>query len=478
MAALAMVGLSLLAALMSVRGLLHERQARAREVQASMASYSAGTQSINGPLLVFPYRVVTSTWDGDGKPGGGSGKWTVAHSRYTLALVPKELKVDGQLATETLKRGIFEARIFSGPIALTGSFELPGANPVNVSPSAGDGQKVEVQWGEPFLVLGLGDTRGIRALDGRLGGEALRFTSGTAVGWQATGVHALATKLAAPTALSSAAALPFDLKLELSGSEGLQIEPAAEQTRLALRSNWQHPSFAGNMAPSQREVSATGFSAQWAINQLATGAATLRCKGADVSGGRLPNAPLLLQVAEGCERLPAAMVGVNLLDPVDRYLLSERTLKYAVLFLLLVFAAVFVMEVVRRLSVHPVQYGLVGAALALFFLLTLALSEHLDFWLAYWVAAAACCGLLTYYASYVLRGWTAGATFGGLVLGLFGLLYAILQSENNALLLGSLALFALLATIMVLTRHVDWSALNLAQPAAPARAEPKLAGGL
>lgn len=462
-AAMAMVAVSLLIAVGSVRHLVRERQQRAHEVQASMASYSAGSQTLNGPLLVFPYQVSVQTWSGPGKPGSGAGSWNEQQLlQRSLVLAPKTLKVDGQLQTETLKRGIFEARIFSGPVVLTGQFELPGINPASLAASSADGQRLELQWGQPSLLLGLGDTRGIRALAGKLGDAALRFDSGTGVAWQAHGVHALTPQWNAPAILAGNSTVEFDVRLELAGSESLQIEPSAGQTHISLRSNWQHPSFVGSMAPTAREVSAAGFNTQWAINQLATGTAQAKCKGGNSALPRVGGSSLLLQGpgSEGCERLPAAMVGVNLIDPVDHYALSERTLKYAELFLLMVCAAVFVMEVVRRVSVHPIQYALVGAALALFFLLVLALGEHVPFWQAYWGASLACAALLTYYASYVLRGWQAGVLFGALVLGLLGVLFAILQSESTALLLGSGALFALLATIMVLTRHVDWSTLE------------------
>ncbi len=477
--AMAMVAVSLLVAIGSVRHLVRERQQRAHEVQASMASYSAGSQTLNGPLLVFPYQVSVQTWSGKGKPGSGAGSWSEQRlEQRSLVLAPKTLKVDGQLQTETLKRGIFEARIFSGPLLLSGQFELPAINPALLAASSADGQRLELQWGQPQLVLGLGDTRGIRALAGKLGEAPLRFDSGTGVAWQAQGVHALAPQWAADAVLAGSGTVDFDLRLELAGSEGLQIEPTAGQTHIQLRSNWQHPSFVGSMAPSAREVSANGFATQWAINQLATGAAQVRCKEATTTLPRVGNSALLLQgPGEGCQRVPAAMVGVNLIDPVDHYALSERTLKYAELFLLVVCAAVFVMEVVRQVSVHPIQYALVGAALALFFLLVLALGEHVVFWQAYWGASGACAALLAYYASYVLRGWRAGALFGALVLGLLGVLFAILQSESAALLLGSGALFVLLATIMVLTRHVDWSMLDAQlQRPAPGRPQPQMAG--
>ncbi len=42
----------------------------------------------------------------------------------------------------------------------------------------------------------------------------------------------------------------------------------------------------------------------------------------------------------------------------------------------------------------------------------------------------------------------------------YGSLYVILQSEDYALLLGSILLFILLAAAMFLTRNIDWYAIG------------------
>ena len=152
---------------------------------------------------------------------------------------------------------------------------------------------------------------------------------------------------------------------------------------------------------------------------------------------------------------------MSFVDPVDQYLKSDRAAKYAFLFIGLTFAGFFVFEVLRRYSVHPVQYGLVGLSLALFFLLLLSFSEHIGFAAAYLVSATACVGLITFYVRHVLASRAHAAAFGGALAALYGLLYGILSSEDYALLMGSLLVFGLLGAVMVLTRKVNWCAARV-----------------
>jgi inner membrane protein len=139
--------------------------------------------------------------------------------------------------------------------------------------------------------------------------------------------------------------------------------------------------------------------------------------------------------------------------------LSDRATKYGLLFVVLTFVAVGLVEVLRRLRVHPVQYLLVGSALTVFFLLLVSLSEHLPFSVSYLAASVACTSLLAYYGSHVLGGWRAGAVFGAALGVLYGALYVLLQLEQTALVLGSVLLFAVLAAVMVATRKLDWYGL-------------------
>jgi inner membrane protein len=166
--------------------------------------------------------------------------------------------------------------------------------------------------------------------------------------------------------------------------------------------------------------------------------------------------------------------GVAFIDPVSAYVLSDRATKYGLLFIALTFVGVGLVEVLKRLRVHPVQYLLVGSALAVFFLLLVSLTEHLLFAWAYLAASAACTTLLAFYASFVLRGARAGAVFGAAIAALYGALYLLLQMEQSALVLGSLLLFAVLGAVMVATRRVDWYALmdQLRREASPPPVKP------
>jgi inner membrane protein len=237
--------------------------------------------------------------------------------------------------------------------------------------------------------------------------------------------------------LQPGATLELALDFELAGTGRIGWVPLADDTEVTLVSPWPHPSFGGNFLPRTRRVGADGFEATWRVPALSTQARTQFA-------------------ARGEERPQPEQFSVSLADPVDPYRLAERAAKYGMLFIVLTFAAFFVLEMVRRWRIHPMQYLMIGAALVLFFLLLLSLAEHLAFGAAYALASGACIGLLAYYLRHVLGGWRAGLVMSSLLVALYGVLYSILLSEDNALLLGSLLLFGVLATMMTVTRRIDW----------------------
>ena len=189
-------------------------------------------------------------------------------------------------------------------------------------------------------------------------------------------------------------------------------------------------------------MTATGFSATWSTTRLAT------------------NMLHQLSVALRGDRSLDTLLGVRFVDPADGYAQTDRAIKYGLLFIGLTFAAFFLFEVLKRLAIHPLQYGLTGAALVLFYLLLLSLSEHLDFGIAYAIATAGCVALLGYYLVYVLGSVARGVSFGALLTAVFGILYVLISLEDHALLAGSVTLFGCLALVMVLTRKVDWYQLG------------------
>jgi inner membrane protein len=216
---------------------------------------------------------------------------------------------------------------------------------------------------------------------------------------------------------------------------------------VTLRSAWPHPSFYGRYMPESR-VGEDGFSATWRTSFFSTNARQLyeRC----LSGS----------ASQQCIAFNELAHGVALYQPADLYQQLERSAKYGFLFIFLTFAAFFLHELLKRLAIHPIQYGLVGFALATFFLLVTSLGERIGFASAYGIASAASIGLVGFYLCHVLRSLPRGLAFAGLLSSLYGLLFLLVEAEENALLAGSLALFALIALVMVATRKVDWYALE------------------
>ncbi|MBS7457765.1 cell envelope integrity protein CreD [Coralloluteibacterium stylophorae] len=417
--------------LLLMRGLVHERQARGAEAAAEIARASSRPQRLVGPyLLIEAERVVRARHaEGRGRDAGEGG--TLRETVYELVL-PETLVADSTLTTETRRRGLFTVPLYRDALTLEAVFAVP-------PDPAPEGEVLSYRRTGARLGLGLGDARGIRGIDLEVDGRALQVEPGSGQAWLAEGVHARL-----PAAALAGGRLQMALSADLIGTESLRFVPAGSDTRVTVRGDWPHPSFDGNYLPDTRRVGDAGFEAEWRISRLASNAQQVlgRCAGAG---------------ADGCFGLEETTFGLRLVDPVDRYLMTDRAMKFGLLFLVLVFGAVFLVEALRGVAVHPVQYGLTGLALGLFFLLLLALSEHIGFGPAYLLAALACIGLVASYMGGVLGGRRRGVGFALLLALLYGLLYGLLRSETYALLVGSVALFALLAAVMFATRRLDWS---------------------
>ncbi len=442
-----LLALLLLIPLTMIDGLVQERQYLRKSVLEDIARSSSQPQQLLGPLLVLPWEHTRLVWRTVKETGVRYQEEVREYGRLYFA--PERFVLDGQIDTELRQRGIYEARLYSGQHRIHGHFQLPQ--------DLGLGEQAsEYRLGTPFLVVGISDVRGIRnAPQLQLDGQSIAFRPGSNGHLAASGIHALLPPLQA----GSARRLEFSFELQLQGTSTLSLVPVGRDSQVQLSSSWQHPSFTGSFLPVAREIGEDGFRARWQTSVFAT-SFDERLRACQESAPR-------------CDSLEAGAFGVSFIDPVDQYLQSERAIKYALLFIALTFAGFFLCEVLARLAIHPVQYSLVGLALALFYLLLLSLAEHLAFALAYLLAATACVSLLGLYLPHLLGRRRAAAFAGGLAL-LYALLYGLLGSEDYALLMGSLLVFALLAAFMLLTRKLDWHAVgrSAAAVSAPDAGEP------
>ena len=427
--------------------IMERAEFRAQAV-ASIAADSVREQTITGPILVIRYTddydEVVKTVDGE-----KTKSETVSHSVARTHLVfPNELGIDTSIKTDRRYRGIHQVLIYGGKHFIAGDFVLPTMNEL---PRAS--LKSTLRLGQASIALGVGDVRGIRNIPKiDWAGNVVEFEQGTGLTSVPSGLHA---KLPA-TALTAPERVKFSFALGLDGIERQHFVPVGKSNKISVKSDWPHPQFSGDFlpSPSERIINDSGFSAVWNISSLST-MAQKQLRAAEGAG----TAPQ----QEG--RAVTDMFSVGFIEPVNVYSLAERATKYGLLFVVLTFAAFFVFEVLKRLPIHPVQYLLVGLALVLFFLLLVSLSEHIAFAWAYLIASCACIVLIGFYLSFVLHNWYRGMGFGAALTLLYGALYGLLMSENNALVLGSILLFTVLAAVMVATRKVDWYQIGKAEPA-------------
>lgn len=431
------LALALLIPLTWVQSIVSERTQRRDAAVSDVSATWGGQQLVAGPVLSIPYTV---TWtDNSGR------SQRAMHQAFAL---PRDLRIDGRLATETRSRGIFDVAVYRASLKITGTFVRPDLTWVRVAPEA-------VDWSQAALQMGVTDPRGIVRRAGILWrGQPLPLSGGTVE----TGLFRTGLRAAVPALDDTPvnAELPFELTLELNGTRDLRFLPSAEETHVSLSSSWRHPSFAGAPLPETRNVSAVGFEASWRVQDFGR-SYPARWTSAGMNQEQLAN------------QATASAFGVSLIQPVDVYQQSERAVKYAVLFIVFTFLVFFLWEVFSATLLHPMQYTFVGFAMCVFYLLLVSISEHTGFDFAYGVSSVVTTALVAGYAKAVLRGLRqASSVLGALVL-LYGLLYLLLRLEDYALIAGSVAVFIVLAVVMFITRRMNWYDLRLGG-AAPDRA--------
>ena len=423
--------------LATIGDIVTERTSRQREAELSVENGQAGRQTLMGPLLQRYCIEEWDAWDGAGK----ARKLTVSKRDFTLTAIPERLQIDAGVGLDTRHRGIFQVNTYLSKTHLQAVWpSLSTLEPER------EHERSRLRCGSPTLIVALSDARGIRSAQVVVDGKPEALRPGTRHHAYPRGFHVPLPDTVAATSKGFTA----DIDLELLGTGELSFVPVAGTTQVHVKSDWPHPSFGGRFLPVSREIRDNGFEATWRVSSLATTAP------ADFRDGVPLCANMVGQGRSGPDETCVESFGMAFFDPVNPYVLSDRAIKYGMLFVALTFVAVAMMEILKRRRVHPVQYLLVGSALSIFFLLLLSLSEHLPFGWAYALASSACSVLLTIYASYVMGGWRAGLAFGVGVGGLYGALFVLLQREQTALVMGSLLLFAVLAAVMLVTRKLDW----------------------
>ncbi|HDW2723700.1 TPA: cell envelope integrity protein CreD [Klebsiella pneumoniae] len=424
--------------LMMVRELINERADYRSEVVDAIEQSTSGSQKLAGPLIAIPITETLTRMENQ-KEVNYQRSWVY----YWL---PESLAVTGKQTVESRRVGIYSGQVWHNALQIKASFD-----PLRLAAL----RKTNIVLGQPRLVVSVGDARGIGAIHApEVNGNVLSVEPGLGISGDGAGIH-----MPMPALAEDNKPLEIAFSLDLNGTGEFSLVPLGRNSELQLTSNWPHPGFLGSFLPTQREVSAAGYRAHWQSSWFANDMGSYFKDDMEIPWSRLP------------------AFSADVMSLADQYQLTDRATKNAILLIGLTFMAFFVFESLTRRPLHPMQYLLVGLSLVLFYLVLLALSEHIGFtaaWLAASLSGAVMNGI---YLQAVLRGWRNSLLFVAALLLLDGVMWFLLHSEDSALLLGTGVLALALSVLMFLTRRVDWYALSLPKgtvPPTPAADDDKL----
>jgi inner membrane protein len=412
-----------------LQGLVTDRESLRQSVITEVTDGWGRQQTVTGPRLIVPY--VKQSQKSDGK---------IQRTVLQGTFLPETLDIKGNLKTQIKKRGIFEVPLYTATLDLNGTFLRPDLNLWGV-------RKEDILWDQSELIVEISDVKAIQnQVDLKWNNKAIPFLPGTGKfrgtntsrSTDLVGSSGIYTPLKAQM---DGDRFTFSIPLVLQGSENLRVTPFGKVTNVTIASDWHHPSFQGSRLPKTSKSNAQGFTANWSIPSL----------------GRNYAQQWNSEGAVDESLIQQSGFGVDLISPIDNYRMNDRSIKYNILFLLLTFVVLWLFELTAGLRIHPLQYILVGAAMCMFYMLQLAISEHIGFNSAYAISSFAVIALITSYTMTVLRAKRRGGIVGIMQAVLYAYLYVVLSSQDYSLLIGSIGLFGFLAVIMYCTRRIDWN---------------------
>ena len=416
-----------------LQSLISERQfTRDAAVQEITSKWGSG-QTIGGAVITIPYQTIQTDEKGN--------KSTVIEYAHFL---PENLTLTGSLTPEKRYRGIYVVMLYNAQLHLKGSFKKINTDLLNIP-------RDRFMFSDAFISIGITDVKGIKeAIMLKVNDQTLEMNPGILSN------DLFSSGVSSPINLD-AGRFDFDVKINLNGSQSMAFLPFGKTTKVSIESPWGTPSFEGSSLPDERQITDKGFKAVW--NELYLNRNyPQQGVGNFVGVNNNPNGDaMVVSTSEDTQRGELqGSSGVRLLLPVDEYQKTMRSTKYSVMFIVITFIAFFFVEILNRKRLHPIQYLLVGFAICLFYILLLAISEHLSFNWAYLIGCSTILFLITFYTKNIFQNTRLTLIFNGVLALLYAFFYSLLQLEDYALLFGSIGMLIILAVVMYLTRNIDW----------------------
>ncbi len=411
---------------------VEERHMAYEDVLADISGHWGGEQVLTGPVLIVPYtehHEVTET-----KVDNLGTEYLVKRlvaKNFRAVILPEYLSLEGKIHPEYRYRGIYKSLVYDQEVTLEGSFAKVEAQIRSLSEP---NLLHEIHWSKALVAVGMSDPKGIARVQAlTFGGAKVDLGPGTrAPELLASGFHA-------PLNIGAITEAGFNLEMKIKGSHGFRLAPLGKLTEMNLSSSWAHPSFYGDLLPASHEIGKGGFKARWSIPHL------------------VRSYPQNWILESNAYRLDAFSAGVRLFEPVTLYTEATRAVKYGILFIALTFLTLVLMELVTRVRPSMMQYAMIGLALSLFYLLLIALSEHVGFNLAYVIAAGSVIAMNSLYCMAMLSKKKLALIVMVVLIALYAVLFMILRAEGHALLAGSMLLLAAVAATMFFTRNLHKS---------------------
>jgi inner membrane protein len=431
-----------------IQELIQERQNRQEDVIKEIADKWSGSQLVQGPVMVLPYKMLVQQKD-------NSGKLSVEEVISNIYILPETLDISSKVIPEVLHRGIYDVVVYNASVKVKGKFSMMELQKSGINPDL-------VQWDKVKVAIGLSDLKGLKNNPIiKLADQAYQVEP------DFTSLKLFSHNLIILPNLSKDrnTALPFSFDLDIGGSDALNFLHLGKSTMVKVDGEWNNPSFTGRYLPEDREVSKTGFSATWKMpffnrpypQQWVAENTSLNAVIRDGLKDPSPAAMAATAVSTSSDQeTNDAYFGVNFKLPVDQYQKTMRSAKYASLVVLLTFLSLFFTELLHKKKVHLLHYVLIGAAMVIYYALLLAFSEQVGFNSAYLIASVATVALVSGFLAVLLKDKLPALIFGIILCVFYGFIFVIIQLQDMALLFGSVGLFFTVAVLMYLSTKIDW----------------------
>ncbi|MBC9796507.1 cell envelope integrity protein CreD [Sinomicrobium weinanense] len=425
--------LVLLIPLSYIQDLISERSKRKEGVVKEISEKWGGEVLFYGPVLKVPYKTFQEKTVTD--QNTKKVYTEITESINYAYFFPENLAIDTRIDPEEKYYGIYKTSVFESKMDISGVFTKPDFSEQEISDE-------HILWDKAKIIIRTSNLKGVNnKLQINFNENHYNFESKYSVkaghGNSYTPLHTVESSVLLKEDLPLKSGTDFHLSLHIKGSQQISFVPVGKETTAKISSHWKTANFFGEFLPyNENKIHKDGFDARWKVLDI--------------------NRPFSQQHFNQLPDLNEFAFGVNFMIPVDEYQKSDRSAKYGFLVISLTFLIFFLIQTMSKIGIHPFQYLMIGLALTMFYTLLLSISEHSNFFRAYLVAGSSVVALITVYSHSILKTRKFSAFIFLSLTVLYSFIYVIIQLENYALLVGSIGLFLILATVMFISRKVDW----------------------